>query len=74
VISTSKIKNIIAIKKNRIEKGIRADLLGSNPHSNGVNFSRSLKDFFLNSELIYIKRIDNIKQKIKINIISFSCK
>lgn len=33
VISTSKIKKITAIKKNRKEKGIRADPLGSNPHS-----------------------------------------
>lgn len=33
VISTSKIKKITAIKKNRKEKGKRADPLGSNPHS-----------------------------------------
>lgn len=33
VISTSKIKKITAIRKNRSEKGRRADLLGSNPHS-----------------------------------------
>ena len=33
VISTSKIKKITAIKKNRKEKGRRADPLGSNPHS-----------------------------------------
>jgi len=32
---------IIASKKNRIENGIRAVLLGSNPHSNGEDFSRS---------------------------------
>lgn len=41
-ISTSKIKKIIANKKNRKEKGKRADLIGSNPHSNGELFSRSL--------------------------------
>ena len=40
-ISTSKIKKIIVIKKNRNENGIREDLLGSNPHSNGEFFSRS---------------------------------
>lgn len=45
-ISTSKIKKITAIKKNRNEKGIRADLFGSNPHSNGDLFSRSLINFF----------------------------
>ena len=33
VISTSKIKKMTAIKKNRKEKGNRADPLGSNPHS-----------------------------------------
>ena len=45
-ISTSKIKKITAIKKNRKENGIRADLFGSNPHSNGDLFSRSLISFF----------------------------
>ena len=41
-ISTSKIRKIIANKKNRKEKGKRADLIGSNPHSKGDLFSRSL--------------------------------
>ena len=45
-ISTSKIKKIIAIKKNRIEKGKRDEFIGLNPHSNGDNFSRS-EIFFL---------------------------
>lgn len=40
-ISTSKIKKIMAIKKNRNEKGIREELNGSNPHSKGDVFSRS---------------------------------
>lgn len=64
-ISTSKIRKITAIKKNRREKGKRADLFGSNPHSNGDDFSRS-KMVFLD------KTIDNIIRmvdKIKINII-----
>lgn len=47
VISTSKIKKIIAIKKKCNEKGIRADDLGSKPHSNGEFFSRSIKVFFV---------------------------
>ena len=42
-ISTSKIRKIIASKKKRKEKGSRADLIGSNPHSKGELFSRSLK-------------------------------
>lgn len=40
-ISTSKIIKITAIKKNRDEKGNRAEFFGSNPHSNGDLFSRS---------------------------------
>lgn len=40
-ISTSKIRKIIAIKKNRIEKGIRDEFKGLNPHSNGDVFSCS---------------------------------
>ena len=55
-ISTSKIKKIIAIKKNRIEKGRRADLLGSNPHSKGDLFSRSLIIFFANKDANDITR------------------
>lgn len=35
VISTSKIKKITAIMKKFNENGIRAEFLGSNPHSNG---------------------------------------
>jgi len=45
-ISTSKIKKIIAIIKNRIEKGSREEFDGSNPHSKGELFSRSIKAFF----------------------------
>ena len=45
-ISTSKIKKIIAIRKNCRENGSREDDLGSNPHSNGDLFSRSIMDFF----------------------------
>jgi hypothetical protein len=45
-ISTSKIRKITAIRKNRSENGRRADLLGSNPHSNGDLFSRSSIFFF----------------------------
>jgi len=44
-ISTSKIKKIIAIIKNRIEKGKRDESEGSNPHSKGDLFSRSIKAF-----------------------------
>ena len=49
-ISTSKIKKIMAIRKNRIENGIRDELRGSNPHSKGEDFSRSVVVFFDNKE------------------------
>lgn len=54
VISTSKIKKITAIKKNCNEKGNRDLVFGSNPHSNGLLFSRSLKVFFDNSDAMII--------------------
>jgi len=39
-ISISNTIKIIASKKNRIENGMRALWFGSNPHSNGEDFSR----------------------------------
>lgn len=59
-ISTSKIKKIIAIKKNCNEKGKRDDLIGSNPHSKGDAFSRSIKDFFDKIEASNITTIEII--------------
>jgi len=47
-ISISKIRKTIAIRKNRIEKGIREVFFGSNPHSKGEVFSRSSTVFFEN--------------------------
>lgn len=44
--STSKIIKITAIKKNCKENGMRAEFLGSNPHSKGLFFSRSENVFF----------------------------
>lgn len=35
---------MIVNRKNRIENGIRADLIGSKPHSNGESLSRSMED------------------------------
>lgn len=60
-ISTSKIKKIKAIKKNCKENGSRDEVLGSNPHSNGLDFSRSLFDFFIIiiTNIIKIGRINN---------------
>ena len=61
VISTSKIRKIMAIKKNRSEKGSRADPLGSKPHSKGEFFSRSLIVFLEIMEEIVITRADRIR-------------
>jgi hypothetical protein len=41
-ISTPKIIKITAVKKNRDEKGGRAEFFGSNPHSNGDLVARCL--------------------------------
>lgn len=43
-ISISNTIKMIANRKNRNENGMRAVFLGSNPHSNGVDFSRSSMD------------------------------
>lgn len=57
-ISTSKIRKIIVIKKNRSENGSREDDLGSNPHSNGDAFSRSTNVFFERIEASNITTIE----------------
>lgn len=38
-ISRSNRRKVIATRKNFIEKGSRAELIGSNPHSYGLAFS-----------------------------------
>lgn len=43
-ISISNTRKITARRKNRIEKGRRALFLGSNPHSKGEDFSRSINE------------------------------
>lgn len=62
VISTSNTKKIMAIKKKCNEKGNRAEFFGSNPHSNGDLFSRSVK-VFLETKFSTIVKI------IQINVI-----
>ena len=59
-ISISKTKKITASKKNRVEKGIRAVFIGSNPHSNGDNLFRSLN---LREERTKAARITTIGTK-----------
>lgn len=65
----SKIKKIRLIIKNWILKGMRVGDRGSNPHSNGEDFSRSWKDFFEIIKFSKIKKkeiiIFNINSTIK---------
>lgn len=72
-ISTSKIMKITAIRKNRDEKGSRAEFLGSNPHSNGDLFSRSSFLFFeisvVNAMMVVDRIIVNIAAVVIIIII-----
>jgi hypothetical protein len=68
-ISTSKIIKITAIRKNRDEKGSRAEFFGSNPHSNGDLFSRSSFIFFDNSVVNTIMADDNNRVIIAVVII-----
>jgi len=67
-ISTSKIKKIIVIKKNRKENGKRDEDFGSNPHSNGDLFSRSTRVFFerIEARIITINEIIIMIEAIKI--------
>jgi hypothetical protein len=59
-ISISNTIKMIAKRKNRIENGIRALWFGSNPHSNGEAFSRSLLDREANAH-VRKKRINGIR-------------
>ena len=56
--STSKIRKINVVIKNRSEKALRAFLNGENPHSNGVIFSWLTIDF----SLIKIFRVSIINE------------
>jgi hypothetical protein len=68
-ISTSKIRKITAIRKNRSENGIRADLLGSNPHSNGDLFSRSSISFLDSRDATIMIIVDKDKATVDVAII-----
>lgn len=67
--STSKIRKTIEIKKNRIEKGRRAESLGVNPHSNGLAFSRSVKNLEpkVKPKIVSKKANINLKNNLKKN-------
>ena len=64
--STSKIKKINATKKNRIEIGARLFSFEENPHSNGLCFWRSMRDFKENTYAkILIRHLSRRVTKIK---------
>lgn len=52
-ISISNTMKMIANRKNRRENGMRAVWFGSNPHSNGDNFSRS-EEVFIDNIIVII--------------------
>jgi len=56
IISVSKIKKIILIRKNWILNGRRLKDNGSNPHSNGDIFSYVIMVFLYNMKLIIMIR------------------
>lgn len=68
-ISTSKIRKITAIRKNRRENGSRADLVGSNPHSKGDIFSRSMSVFFARMMISVMSTIMIISTSMNIVIV-----
>ena len=66
-ISTSNTKKITASKKNRNEKGIRAEDFGSKPHSKGESFSRSIYD--RNEIILEIIRMRIARASLRIMVI-----
>lgn len=77
IISISNTRNRIAIRKNCEEKGDRDDLFGSNPHSKGEIFSRSIILFFLTTIHNVINKIEIVINIIIVNVlihITFSYK
>jgi len=61
IISTSNTRNKTAKMKNRSEKGFRGMAFGSNPHSKGEAFSRSLFERMANDHAIAATRVVIIK-------------
>lgn len=73
-ISTSNTRKIIVIRKNRKENGLRDLLTGSNPHSKGESFSRSISDFFLrikisNVIITAIIKVRELRKKIELIVV-----
>lgn len=56
------------LRKNRIEKGSRADPRGSKPHSYGDSFSRS-GFIWASQKFNVVRRMDRMRDKVSINVI-----
>lgn len=70
-ISISNTKKITARRKNRMENGSRALFLGSNPHSKGEDFSRSMWARVARKNIaITIRRVRRIESKLERRVIS----
>nr|AGJ50261.1 NADH dehydrogenase subunit 3 [Pontoscolex corethrurus]AGJ50262.1 NADH dehydrogenase subunit 3 [Pontoscolex corethrurus]AGJ50263.1 NADH dehydrogenase subunit 3 [Pontoscolex corethrurus]AGJ50264.1 NADH dehydrogenase subunit 3 [Pontoscolex corethrurus]AGJ50265.1 NADH dehydrogenase subunit 3 [Pontoscolex corethrurus] len=72
-ISMSNTMKMIASSKNRMENGIRAMLLGSNPHSNGEDFSRSWVDRFRSNSEVMSSTLGMMMDSEDANSSSFTC-
>jgi hypothetical protein len=68
-ISTSKIRKITLMRKNRSENGSHADLLGSNPHLNGDLYSRSSVFLFDRRDVRIITAIVSVKIVTSVNVV-----
>lgn len=69
-ISRSNKRNRIATRKNRIEKGSRADPRGSNPHSYGESFSES-GFIWASQKFRAVRRMLRVKDAVSMNRIIF---
>lgn len=67
-ISMSKTKKMTARRKNRIENGRRALFLGSNPHSNGDDFSWSREEREERREVIRRRREVRVRATRKVRV------
>lgn len=60
---------MIVSKKNRMENGIRADFIGSNPHSKGESLSRSIDDRWESIKAVNKTTIGTIEARVNTNIL-----
>lgn len=66
-ISISNTRKITANKKNRSEKGTRADVNGSKPHSNGEDFSRSKRERLARKKEAKNNSVATVNARVKVN-------